>query len=168
MDAPTVQTDAGPVTEPEDVGHEEKVDKAFINSENHSLNGEKLQPYSPARIIAAQAMGLRYGYVDKAGLEFFKKHKIYPGALRDVVVVLWLCSLSDEDDIDEASREPKGAIKTATKWAADRGIVDANSDKFWDSYALFMQIIGEIDDSRVSAEKKSPKEDGHLKEPETI
>jgi hypothetical protein len=144
--------------EPEDIGRESesgKVDQAFIESHNHALGDLRLEPYSPARIIAAQAMGLHYGSIDAAGMAQFNKTKVYPGAIRDIAVVLWLCSIRDESEIDAAARDPVGAAKKMQTWSARLGILDTGNAAFWDAYVLFFKIMNDIQASRVQPEKKT-------------
>lgn len=143
------------MTDEQEVEDITEVDRAFIDSENHSLNGEKLQPYSLARKVAAQAMGLFYGHVDEADRDRFRREKVYPGALRDMIIVLWLCTLKDDDEIDAASRAPKAAVKRAYAWAETEGVANMDHEKFWKAYILFHDIMGEVAASQVRAEKKS-------------
>lgn len=157
--------------EPEDVGHEkEQLEEAFTQSESHSLGELKLQSYSEDRVIAAQAMGLHYGFVDQAGQEQFHRTNIYPGALRDVSIVLWLCSLDDVKDergnvtlraaneIDGAARDPISGAQKAGKWAKAQGIIDTSSAEFWQAFELFFKIMREVEISRTRPEKKTTKE----------
>ena len=152
--------------EPADVTGEEAtnlqpqaaIDDAFIKSGLHEFNGFKLQPWSPARIVAAQAMGLHYGSVDEAGRERFKTDKIYPGAQRDMTIVLWLCSLKTEEEADAAGRAPNPAMTKAYKFASEHGLLDSVNDTFWKGFIVFLDIMNEVSMSRVKAEKKSQSE----------
>lgn len=128
-------------------GPDDPAEEAFTKSDVHALNDLELQPYTPDRAWAAQAMGLRYGFVDDAGVEFFREHRIYPGALRDVALVLWLCSLDDEVEIDKASRNPVAAARKAATWAHERKLDNQRGDEFWKAYAVFMKIMAEVDAS---------------------
>lgn len=136
-----------PTKEDEIYGPDDPAEEAFVKSDAHALDDLELQPYTPDRAWAAQAMGLRYGFVDDAGVEFFREHRIYPGALRDVAIVLWLCSLDDEVEIDKASRNPVAAARKAATWAHDRKLENPRGDGFWKAYAVFMKIMGEVDAS---------------------
>ena len=143
--------------EVEDAGHEQ-IEKAFLDSENHEWCGEKLEPYSMARRVAAQAIDLRYGSLDDAQIAKFNETRIYPGALRDVAVLLWLCSLKDEDEIDRAARNPLAAARTALKWAESKGMLDEATIQFVEGYKLLFKIMSEIDAARVAVQKKTPTE----------
>ncbi len=137
----------------EDVGHEKR-ESAFVNSENHEFAGDKLQPYSMARRAAAQSIGLAYGALDSAHVARYNATKVYPGALRDVAVVLWLCSLTDEREIDRAARDPISAADKALKWLESKEIIDTVSDGFVDAYIQFFKIMDEVEVSRATAQKK--------------
>jgi hypothetical protein len=126
---------------------DDPAEEAFTQSDAHELGDLELQPYTPDRAVAAQAMFLRYGFVDEAGLEFFKAHKIYPGAIRDVAVVLWLCSLTSETEIDKASRDPIAAARKAVEWLHERKWDNPRGDEFWKAYTVFMRIMSEVDAS---------------------
>lgn len=138
---------------------------AFLQSENHEFDRVKLEPYSPMRLVAAQAMGLHHGRVDAAGMEQFDRISVYPGAVRDVCIVLWLCSIKDQFvdgdlirsadvQIDQAARAPVHAAKLAIEWGTAHGIIDPTSDKFGDAFGLFFRIMKEIKDSYSAPKKK--------------
>ena len=126
---------------------DDPAETAFTESDAHTLGDLKLQPYTMNRSWAAQSMGLRYGFVDDAGVAFFKEHRIYPQAPRDVAVVLWLCSLTDEIEIDKAFRNPIPAIRKAATWAEEHNLKNTRGEDFWKAYALFMRIMAEVDAS---------------------
>jgi hypothetical protein len=128
-------------------GPDDPAEEAFTRSDSHALGDLDLQPYTPDRAWAAQSMGLRYGFIDDAGVEFFREHKIYPGALRDVAIVLWLCSLTNEVEIDKACRNPIAAARKAATWSHQLKMDNPRGDGFWKAYAVFMQIMAEVDAS---------------------
>src|SRR4029453_5756911 len=132
---------------------DDPAEEAFTQSDAHQLGDLELQPYTPDRAWAAQAMGLRYGFVDEAGVQFFKEHKIYPGALRDVAIVCWLCSLTSEIEIDKASRNPIAAARKAADWSHERKLDNARAEEFWKAYAVFMRIMAEVDASASTPEQ---------------
>jgi hypothetical protein len=136
-----------PLREEELYGPDDPAEAAFTQSDAHALGDLDLQPYTPDRVWAAQAMGLRYGFIDDAGVEFFKEHRIYPGALRDVAIILWLCSLKDELDIDKACRNPVAAARKAATWSHDHKMDNPRGEDFWKAYAVFMRIMAEVDAS---------------------
>jgi hypothetical protein len=133
---------------------QEPVNKAFLESENHEFDGVKLEPYSPMRIVAAQAMGMHHGRVDPAGMEQFERVLVYPGAVRDVCIVLWLCSIKDELQIDQAARAPVHAAKLAIEWGTAHGLLDDSTDKFTIAFGLMMSIMREIRKSQGVPQQK--------------
>jgi len=137
------------------VDRQDQIDKAFVRSGERELHGLKLQPYSPARVVAAQSMGLRYGFVDEAGTEVFKRTKLYPGAVRDVAIFIWLCGKATDGDLDAAGVEPMMAARKAVEWAEKEDLLDVGKEKFWDAYALMFEVMEDIRVSRSKAEKKS-------------
>ena len=121
-------------------------EKAFERSDKHVLGDLKLKPWTPSRVIAAQNMGMLYPRIGKEGWDQFQRTKMYPGALKDTIIVLWLCALND-DEVDDADRAPQEAYKTAQKWSAGLGIHKINSDAFWAAYGKFTEIMMEINNS---------------------
>lgn len=119
---------------------------AFTKSDKHVLNGIKLFPWTPSRIIAAQAMGLLYPEIGKDGWDQYRRTKVYPGAVKDVIICLWLCAQTN-DRVDEADAAPVEAYSEARRWAAGLGIHKPGSDQFWQAYVKFSEIIKEVDDS---------------------
>ena len=131
---------------------------AFKESESHRVDGLDLQPYSPARMWAADAMNLHYGRIDEAGMAMFNKEYIYPGAVADVGIILWLCSVKDDLRIDKARRDPLTACIDAAKWAQENGIANSRSKKFWPAYTTFLRIMQEVQVSTGETEKKTETE----------
>jgi hypothetical protein len=144
--------------EPDLEQEQSPTEAAFIDSENHEFDGIRLQPYSPMRLVAAQAMGLHHGRVDAAGMEQWSRVSVYPGAVRDVCIVLWLCSIKDEVQIDQAARAPIHAAMLAVKWGTDHGLLSVTSKKFESAYELFFKIMKEVRDSYGSPQKKIQEE----------
>jgi hypothetical protein len=130
-------------------------EKAFVNSDAHSFNGTELQPYTPSRIVAAQAMGLRYPNIGEEALEQFNRTGIYPSALLDTLIVLWLCTLDEPHpngpgaaQVRRAMRRPDESIEKAIAWGADHGITDQRSENFRQAYDEFAAIVVEVQNSR--------------------
>lgn len=112
-------------------------DKAFIGSDRHTLDDLKLQPWTPQRIIAAQEMGLLYPNLGKQGWAQFRRTNVYPGALKDVMIFLFLSTL-DENEVDEAT------FADARKFGAGRGIHLADGQGFWDAFHKFVEVVSEV------------------------
>ena len=109
-------------------------DKAFAAPAN----------YTPNRVVAAQSMGLRYPNIGNDGIEQFNKTGIYPGALHDVLIVLWLCSLEKDVEIIRAMRSPDEAMGKAIAWGTDHGITNTKSEAWWNAYDRFIDIVTDI------------------------
>ena len=118
--------------------------RAFIESAGHSLNGLELQPYTIERMWAADAMGLRYGRLSRTAVKQFHSNNTYPGMNGDVAIVIWLCSLSDPEEVRAARRNPSDAEETAIKFAEENKIASPKQKKFWDAYEVFLKIMDEI------------------------
>lgn len=135
-----------------------EIEKAFTDSGLHQFNGFNLQPWTPARIMAAQAMGMHYGSIDEAGRSRFVTDKIYPGAQRDVAVVLWLCTLETEKEVDAAARAPTAVMDKVYAFAAEHRLSDTGDENFWKGFLTFLAIMNEVAASRVTPEKKTSPE----------
>jgi hypothetical protein len=135
---------------------QQQVDAAFITSQRHPSKFFILQPYTPSREVAGQAMRLHYGYFDEDDSLQFDRTKLYAGALRDVAIVMWLCAKATDDEIDSAGVEPKAAARKAIDWAKANNLLDIQSDQFVESYMTFFDIMNEIWISRSTPQKKIP------------
>lgn len=134
----------------------------FTDSERRSLDGLKLEPWTPDRSIAAQALGMIYPALGDEGWASVKRSGIYPGAVRDVALALWLCSLTPEQVLDAEIAGPLEAKKSSTVFAGKYGIADAKKQSFWDALSLFMDMQREINESVTVPEKTvDPEESGN-------
>ncbi len=119
-------------------------DESFVESAGHSLNGLTLQPYTIERMWAADAMGLRYGRLSEAAARQFGLDNTYPGMNGDVAIVVWLCSLTDPEEVRSARREPGQAEDLAIKFATEHKIASPKQLQFWDAYNVFLKIMNEV------------------------
>lgn len=117
---------------------------AFTDSDKHVISGINLFPWTPSRVIAAQNMGQLYPEIGKDGWDQYRRTKLYPGAVKDVIISLWLCT-RNEEEVDQADCAPVEAYRQARTWAAGLGIHDTKKDAFWQAYAKFADIMGEVD-----------------------
>lgn len=122
--------------------------KAFLESAAHSFLGEKLQPYTPSRIVAAQAMGLLYPNIGVEGMAQLKKTGLYPGELKDMIIVLWLCRLQKPEQVSDALMDPIAAYGAAEKWAGKAGLCDMTGPVFQNGLLVFQMIMNEIGESK--------------------
>ncbi len=137
-------------------------DAAFTQSDNHALGDLKLQPWTASRVVAAQSMGMLYPNIGAQAAAQFRRTGVYQGALKDTIIVLWLCSEKDRDVIRSAERDPDGALEQAETWAEKRGITKLNSPAFWAAYTKFMAIVTEEQESIAVPENSAVEdEDDH-------
>ena len=130
------------------------VEKAFERSDKHVLDGIKLRPWTPSRVIAANCMGMTYPRLGKAGWDQYERTQNYPGAVKDTIIALWLCAV-DEDQVAEADLAPRDAYRQAQEWATRRGIHNLKSDAFWQAFSKFIEIVSEVE-----ASATTPEDDG--------
>jgi hypothetical protein len=133
---------------------------AFLKAKQPlELFGEPLRAYSASRKVAAQTMGLLYPYVGDAGAERMQRTGVYPGALKDVIIVLWLCSIQDaseqsrdqvragEWNPSKALQKPEAAVDVAVEWASEKGLADIDSKEWTEAFAAFISIVQPVADS---------------------
>ncbi len=139
-------------------------DDAFIKSDKNVFQDLLLKPWTPERIVAAQGMGLLYPNIGNEGIDHFDRTGLYPGVLKDIMIVLWLCTILEEPDekkpsqgmtVIDAIGAPKMALKEAMKWAVDKKIVQMKSDEFWSAYGLFSNIFKQVSDSETQPVKQA-------------
>ena len=98
---------------------------AFDNAEGYYFQNKPLEPFSGRRRRIAEKLGLRFfdvvGGGDAAALEQFSETKSYKGFEDDIVLVLWLCSVSKER-VARARKFPDRAFDDADDWADEHGI----------------------------------------------
>lgn len=117
---------------------------SFTDSDKNVLLGTKLFPWTPTRMIAGQSMGMIYPDIGKDGFDQYKRTGLYPGAVKDCIICLWLCSQTEEQ-VDEADAAPVDAYRRARVWAAGLKIHTTNCPEFWQAGKVFAKIIGEVD-----------------------
>lgn len=128
----------------------------IIPGQTFTLFGEPLRAYSYSREIAANAMGMLYPDIGKTGAAMFAKKFTYNGILKDLSIVLWLCSIADASDIpqgnpdgqwsvDAAIQDPQKALSEAIQWAGDKGITQSDFEKCLEAKAVFISIVTKAD-----------------------
>jgi hypothetical protein len=127
-----------------DEGSEMTPTKSFIESTAHSLNGLELEPYTIERMWAADAIGLRYGRLTKAQAKQLSEDNTYPGMEADTVIVVWLCSLKDVEEVNGARRNPVQANQAAIKWAIEHKMASKLQKNFREAYRVFNTIMDEV------------------------
>lgn len=122
---------------------------SFTQSDKHVLNGVKLYPWTATREIASQSMGLLYPEIGDEGWDQYRRTKVYPGALKDTIICLWICT-QKEDQVDNADAAPIDAYRRARKWAAGLGIHKLGSNAFWQAYKKFAEIIKQVESAKTA------------------
>lgn len=134
----------------------------------------ELQPWSPARKVAAQSMGMLYPYIGEEGAEQLSRTGFYAGVLKDVAIFMWLCApdaaaCPTKDDpnkrgplpkseIQRAIRKPMEAMDKAMDWAESAGLLDITGKPFLYAVKLFTEEVGDEQDAHI--EPDLPEEKG--------
>jgi hypothetical protein len=149
-------------------------DKAFTGSDRHTLDDLKLEPWTPQRIWAAQLMGMSYPNLGKAGRNALLRSNVYPNAVKDVAIFLWLSTRkpetfetndSSEITVIDAEAQPEMAAKLARDFAIERGIHLRDSAEFWDAYNKFWEVMQEIENVVTQPKGSGPDEDEEIEGP---
>lgn len=164
----------------DDPNNDPAPEEAAFNTASAGLEFDKtaLLPYSPARERAAQAMGVKAPAWNEEEFEMVRTGKqLYPGALRDATIFVWLCSIptageQQEENIAEqaaakregrkpvfktgwtvqrADRNPDEAYEEACRFGDERGILPG-SKKFLEAYQLVRDKALAILESRFTIE----------------
>ncbi len=138
-------------------GPESQEQKAYESEKRgHILFGEELRPYSPSRKIAAQSMGMVFPFLSEAAADQHARTGSYAGQLKDVIIVLWLCTLKDPSDLTKkevkaqvwtpsrAGNKPELAMEVAMAWAVENGIIDTDKQPYRDAKLIWQAIIQNI------------------------
>lgn len=126
---------------------------AFVSSERHALAGVKLEPWTIERSIAAQSLGLIYPNLSKEDWASVKRGGIYPGAVRDVMLTIWICTIKKDEVISTELLGIKNAMEESAKFGAKHGIHQAKSEGFWSALTLCMEMWNEVNQSVTIPEK---------------
>jgi len=141
----------------------ETEDVAFVGSKaGFELFGTPLKPYSPSRKVAAQSMGMLYPYIGEDAAAQFASTGVYPGALKDCIILLWLCSIEDAKDQTKdnirsgawnpsrALHKPHEALETAMAWAGELEICNIGGTRFGEAFKVFIEIATAVEASKFS------------------
>jgi hypothetical protein len=122
-------------------------EEAFLDAKTgFSLDDVLLEAYSPARKVAAQAMGMIYPMVPDEDEERFERSGQYSGIIKDMAIVLWLCSLKTvgakgEWNPAKAVRKPEEALSVAIDFAAEKQFEEISAPNYMQAYATFIKIV---------------------------
>ena len=139
-------------------------EKAFIEAKRgFELFGTPLAPYTASRKVAAQTMGMQWPFIGEAALAQLQTTNMYPGALRDAAIVLWLCTLPDASTAlargvwtpSRALSKPDEARDAALEWADKEGVTDSSGAKFGEAFQVFFGVVTGADAGafRIEVEK---------------
>ena len=135
-----------------------KADKAFTGSDKHTLADLKLQPWTPQRVWTAQLLGMAYPNIGKQGRDQLRRSNVYPNAVKDVAIFLFLSTRTNEVEVDEAEQFPEEASTKARDFGISRGIHKRDSTEFWEAYSKFWDVMNEIEDSATKPKSEGPDE----------
>jgi hypothetical protein len=113
-------------------------------------------PWTIARHSAAMSMGCTIlSGVFVSEIKGLQDKGVYPNALRDVVIVLWLLSRTEAEVIRVNARQKiEEAIAEAYLWAEKEGI-QYGSPKYLDGVRTLTEIVGSIFTSFYAVDKKA-------------
>jgi len=100
----------------------------FQLSESIYPGAKPMSPFCAFRRAVAQAMGMRWGSLTQSDITELKDdggktlQVTYPGLPRDVTIVAWLCSISEEEVL-RADAHPRKAVAEAFAWANKNKLV---------------------------------------------
>ena len=119
-------------------------EEAFDRSEAYFFQGEQLEPFSGRRRRIAERLGLRFFDVlsNPEGFEEFSETKSYKGFEDDMVLVLWLCSVSKER-CARARKYPDRAMDEADDWADEKGIFPGGTGHA-EACGTFTEIVVDV------------------------
>lgn len=133
---------------------------AFTDSERHSLNGLKLEPWTEARRVASQTLGLIYPDLSPADWASVKRGGSYPGAMRDVMLTLWLCTIPASELIKVEVAGIENAMSESMAFGIKHGLHDNTKQPFWDGLSKCMEFWNEVNNSITVPAKTAEPDDG--------
>lgn len=149
-----------------------EADKAFTGSDRHTLDDLRLEPWTPQRIWTAQLMGMAYPNLGKKGRDALFRSNVYPNAVKDVAIFLWLSTRKDETSegenewsVADAESQPEVAAKLARDFAIKRGVHIRDSAEFWDAYNKFWDVMQEIENVATQPKGSGPDDDEETEGP---
>lgn len=133
-------------------------DKAFMSSDKHTLNDLKLEPWTPQRVWTSGLLGMTYPNLSKEGAEQFRKSRVYPEAVKDLSIFLYLSTIKP-NEVDEAERYPDAAYEKAKAFGISRNLHKRDSVEFWQAYTVFWEVMNEIENSATKPKGSSANTD---------
>lgn len=114
--------------------------------------GRELLPWSPARSVAANAMGLGYPLPPDA-VEQLRTRGFYAGAMRDLIIHAWIRTVPNASEqtpeqikarewtVQRATRTPHEAWEAALAWGEVHGLTDLDSEASAQAYRLMLSTL---------------------------
>ncbi len=136
-------------------------DLAFVQSEATAFQGQILHPFSPMRRNAAQALGNRLFCGTAAVNE--QDIGLYPGAMVDAVVALYLCS-APKSEVLIALRKPDIVHARAMEWGEERNIA-VGTPTGTEALEVYGDMLRQIAESQFDVER-DPKARGAVIAPD--
>lgn len=121
--------------------------EAFVSSERHVLNGLKLEPWTEARRVASQSLGLIYPNLSATDWVLFKRGGAYPGAVRDVMLTLWLCTIPAGEVLKTEALGIENAMDGSMLFGIKNNLHDIQKQGFWDGMSKCMELWNEVNES---------------------
>jgi hypothetical protein len=131
-------------------------DEGFIAAKmGENFLEHEMEGWVPARIFAAQSMGMLYPMLDDAAFEQMERTAVYAGALKDVVIFLWLRVRQAGESAQgclaramRAQRKPQEAWMQAQAWAEEMDLLNMSGERFLAGYNLFTGQMAHIQASK--------------------
>lgn len=132
---------------------------AFAQSQRHVFNGVKLEPWTEARRIASQSLGMIYPSLSASDWASVKRGGAYPGAVRDVMLTLWICTIPSQDLLKTEAAGIENAMTESMAFGIKHGIQDLGKQPFWDAMSKCMDIWNEVNASVTIPDRSGDEDD---------
>lgn len=142
--------------EPSEQTEAEQSEATYTESDCHYWQGTKLEPFSSKRQMAASALGLRFGTLNRDEQEAGLDGRSYPDMNLDALIVLYLCyprgkanketGMTDSIEESYAASDPqmrKFVRRRMLEWGEKEGI-ELCSPKLGEAISLMVKIVAEV------------------------
>ena len=128
---------------------------AYDESKRLRFDGQALHPWTIARHSVAMTLGCKLITAVGPFVSEFLDCGNYSNIYRDVVIVLWLCSLDAEQVIEVDGAEVPKSIQRAYAWAEENG-VEYGGPAYLEGVKLLDRILKQILASFFEVEQSEP------------
>ena len=141
------------------------------------LFGQPLRAYTRTRYTAAQSMGLLYPCIGDEGLAQYNATGMYPGQVRDVMLLLWVCTIPHASEatareakagiftVERALMKPGVAAERALEWGVKNGLADPADPRFDEAHKTFGQLVRPVEESRFEIQQAGGTKGGGADDP---